>query len=218
MAEERFAGFSRAETLLIFDWDDTILPTTWLAEQGLLDSEGDEPSSEQQAAAAARLAQLASEVEKTLQVALSRGTVAVVTNAGEGWAELSCRAFMPSLEPLLQNMEVISARTCFEEAGQYAPTTWKCRAFAQKIAGFYGQRNWSTRQSVISLGDSMFEREALVWATSRMPDCRAKSLKFMERPSLEHVIEQHRLVAGCLSQVIDYDGPLDYEVDVNCCQ
>jgi len=203
-------GFTMAETLIIFDWDDTILPTSWLGEQGLLDSE--QPPSEEQAS---RLQLVAEEASATLRAARARGNVVVVTNAGEGWVELSCRMYMPALLPLVQNLEVISARTAYEEGGIYAPTDWKCRAFAQKLTNFYSTDHACyQRQNVISLGDSMYERKALMWATSCMPACRAKSLKFMERPTIERLAEQHQLVAGCLDQVIDYDGPLDYEVDM----
>eukprot|EP00386_Alphamonas_edax_P011765 GDKI01037048.1.p1 GENE.GDKI01037048.1~~GDKI01037048.1.p1 ORF type:complete len:359 (-),score=67.16 GDKI01037048.1:85-1161(-) len=130
-------------TLFIFDWDDTILPTSWLASLGVvLQTDGrmvkglpTEYEHELQA-----LGEIA---EKTLAEATKLGTVVFVTNAEAGWVELSCEAFMPCLlkffhppQDTTPAVRVLSARTAFEAVGVYNPFEWKALAFHSAIDHF----------------------------------------------------------------------------------
>jgi len=62
---------------------------------------------------------------------------------------------------------------------------------------------------VLSLGDSVHEREALIRATSALPNCRAKNMKFRDRPSVSELCKQHALVASCFERIVRHDGVLD---------
>lgn len=198
------------EILLIFDWDDTLFPTTWLRERGLLEEDAlITPEQDVQLQALANL------VAATLETAKRRGGVAIVTNAEQGWVELSCRAFMPSLQNHLEDVRIVSARANHEKHGLFAPTMWKCHAFAEVVAEFFSSPGDAgaaqQRRSIVALGDSEHEMEALKWVTTGT-ECHAKSLKFVERPCLEQLMAQHELVADFVDDVVDHDGNLDYEV------
>lgn len=197
------------ETLLIFDWDDTLCPTTWLNDQGLLLEESKYLCEEQRAC----LQSLTEGAIRMLRTAQMHGKVVIVTNACQGWVEMSCSKFMPLLFPLLQDIDIISARSTYEQHGVLAPTGWKSRAFAHEVQVFCGERNPSShRWNIISLGDSMYEQKALVWVTEGSANCQGKSLKFTESPGIEQLTQEHELVIGCLQEVVDYDGDLDLEV------
>lgn len=43
------------------------------------------------------------------------GKTYIVTNAAEGWVELSARRFMPKVNAELKDIEIISARTRYEK-------------------------------------------------------------------------------------------------------
>jgi phosphoglycolate phosphatase-like HAD superfamily hydrolase len=208
---DRLEELARRDCLIIFDWDDTLLTTTWLGEQGLLEEEEAVISPEIDA----QLQALADRVVVTLEAAKRRGSVAIVTNAEHGWVEVSCRAFLPSLEAHLAGVKVVSARGCHEENGLFAPTRWKCLAFGELVGEFYSVPGDTDeplrRRSVVSLGDSEHEMEALKWAATGV-ECHAKSLKFVQRPCLEDLVEEHELVAGLVDCVIDHAGNLDYEI------
>jgi hypothetical protein len=120
---------------------------------------------------------------------------------------------MPVVQAWLHGVEVISARAAYEQHGLFAPTTWKCRAFAEQMKLLNAHDSAAGCRSIISIGDSIHEREALLWATSGLADCWAKALKLVERPSLDRLIEQHELLSSCLDQVVDHDGPMDYEIE-----
>ncbi|CAE7840823.1 URA1, partial [Symbiodinium necroappetens] len=72
--------FSAEETLIIFDWDDTVMPSSWVMEEGL-SLEGEDFTPEQQA----KLSELARLATQTLTLAMRLGTVLLVTNAEHGW-------------------------------------------------------------------------------------------------------------------------------------
>lgn len=194
--------FSPKETLILFDWDDTLLPTTWIEQEGLLVAT---PTSEQ----ATQLQHLAERVDATLRAAKQRGKVTIITNAMHGWVEQSCSLFMPSLLHYLEEFEVISARSSFEHEAQY--TEWKCMAFAEQVKTFYGA-SCTQRRNVLSLGDALYEQRALHAVTQCVPNCYAKSLKFMERPQVEQLIDEHDIVVASLQNIVDIDGNLDLEV------
>ncbi|CAK0788407.1 unnamed protein product [Prorocentrum cordatum] len=199
------------ENLVIFEWDDTLFPTTWLGEQGLLDEDCViTPAQDAQLEALADLAAV------TLETAKRRGGVAIVTNAEQGWVEMSCEAIMPSLQPHLAGVTIVSARSRHERPGFFEPTRWKCLAFEELVREVYGAADPSgvaVRRNISSIGDSEYEMEALKWiATST--DCHAKCLKLVQQPCLEKLMEQHEQLARIVDEVVDYHGNLDYKIGV----
>jgi len=200
--------FEVAETLFIFDWDDTVLPSSWVNRQGLRLDAASTVTAEQHEV----LAQVAAEAAKTLRAARQHGTVVLVTNAERGWIELSCQKFLPTLMPLLESVKLVSARTTFQGAKCKSPLDWKLCAFDKEINNFFGEDTLldpSMRKNVFSLGDSIHEREALLRATSSLPNCRSKSLKFVERPDYSQICKQHELINSCFDKLVHHDGNLD---------
>eukprot|EP00401_Gymnodinium_catenatum_P053106 CAMPEP_0117531952 /NCGR_PEP_ID=MMETSP0784-20121206/39120_1 /TAXON_ID=39447 /ORGANISM="" /LENGTH=384 /DNA_ID=CAMNT_0005328335 /DNA_START=85 /DNA_END=1239 /DNA_ORIENTATION=+ len=201
-------GFTAEETILIFDWDDTVLPSTWVHSQGLRLDEESQPNLWQRE----QLDGVARAATETLTVAMQLGTVVLVTNAERGWIELSCRKFMPSLCPVIESLKLLSARSTYESPELQSPLDWKLLAFNREVREFYGHdraEEARVRKNVVSLGDSVHEREALLQVTAALPNCRSKSLKFVERPDISEICKQHALVTSCFEQIVHCDGNLD---------
>lgn len=205
--------FLLEQALIVLDWDDTVLPTTWLSRLGLLKDEDNIPSEEQQT----QLTILADRAAETIEAAEEQGRVVIITNAQEGWVQHSCLRFLPSLAPLLRRLPIISARTAFEPLGVNCPAEWKRRAFEQEVEAFLKMFPDGTVVSLVSIGDSSHERHALLKAVQRMPHCRAKSVRFAERPSIEQLIEEHDLMAGAMEDVAFHDGDLDMDIGMSVC-
>lgn len=109
------------------DYDDTLLASSWLAQNGLR-LDGTEPVPKE---AQEQLGLLAESAANLLKLAMQYGEVIIITNAETGWVELSAKKFMPSLLPLLMNVRVISARSTFES--MYAePSQWKVSCASQQ--------------------------------------------------------------------------------------
>eukprot|EP00931_Biecheleriopsis_adriatica_P009652 TRINITY_DN110714_c0_g1_i1.p1 TRINITY_DN110714_c0_g1~~TRINITY_DN110714_c0_g1_i1.p1 ORF type:complete len:353 (+),score=92.36 TRINITY_DN110714_c0_g1_i1:63-1121(+) len=205
---EKETRFFREETLIIFDWDDTVLPSSWVKNHGLRLDDGSRVEAWQRE----ELGQVARAAAQTLRAAKQLGTVVLITNAERGWIELSCNKFLPTLLPILEDIKLVSARTTYEGPEITSPVDWKVHAFKNEIDRFYARQTRlgaERRKNVLSLGDSIHEREALMRATAPMQDCRSKSVKFKEMPDIPEILKQHSLVASCFEQIVHHDANLD---------
>ena len=78
--------------LIILDWDDTILPSSWVVGEGLrLDEPAVLPTH-----IVAQLKPVEQKAVTLLRRACELGTVIVITNAETGWVELSAARFLPA--------------------------------------------------------------------------------------------------------------------------
>jgi len=100
---------------------------------------------------------------------------------------------------------------------EMAPQRWKEVAFEQEITGFYSRYAHQSWKNVISIGDSIFERDALRRVVLQRPQakkkCRTKTLKLFDDPEIAELIAQVKVVHDVLSMMVQYDGELDIEID-----
>jgi len=197
------------DTAIIFDWDDTLLASSFLSGKGYrLDNNLERPPELE-----AQLKELEQSVINVLTLALQYGPVHVVTNAETGWVQMSAAKFIPGVVPLLNSkVKVISARSTYEAMFPDAPLKWKFYAFQEKLASTFSEHK--AEKNVISFGDSYVEREAVRAVTKGLPRTRTKSVKFAERPSMEQLRRQIELVANCLQYIYSHDGDLDLQLTV----
>jgi len=203
------------DTVIIFDWDDTLLASSFLSSRGYrLDS--DMEKTPEHEAVEQQLKELESAVTTLLTMALSYGTVHVVTNAETGWVQLSAQKFMPGLVPILSKLNILSARSTFEPQHPDSPLRWKFFAFQEKLHNHFSgdYKSKGGKKNVISFGDSHVEREAVRAVTKSMTSTRCKSVKFAERPSTEQLRRQLELVTNCFHYIHQHDGDLDLQLTV----
>lgn len=194
------------DTTIIFDWDDTLLSSSWLATNNLrLDEPVNVPLE-----ACEHLDLLADSVINLLTRAKKFGRVIVITNAETGWVQLSCKKFMPRVLPFLGSLRILSARSSFEARFPESPSDWKIQAFHQEITAAYAHRRSDSHRNVISFGDSIHERLAIQKVTGGFgPSCKTKSIKFVERPTVEQLKRQVDLVTNCFEEIARHNGSLD---------
>jgi len=195
--------FSPEETIIIFDWDDTICPTTALNEDCTLEVGS---KSLQDLSVEARLT-----LEKAREVAAE---VVIVTNATEGWVESSCENWLPGLRPILDMLEFASARSTWEPTGITTPTGWKAAAFEEIIRRFYSRYWRQSWKNVIVIGDACYEHEALARVASLAPQgpskrCRAKSIRFASQPSAELLARELQMLRESFDDIVHYDDNLE---------
>jgi len=209
------AGFYDPEqTIILFDWDDTLCPSSACIESyGLADSEL-LPEGE----LAARLNNVALEAKALLQRASELAAqVVIVTNAGDGWVDSSCAAWLPELHPALANIEVVSARAKWEPCGVSSPTGWKTREFHTVIDRFYSRYENQSWKNVVAVGDAPYEHEALQRVLGENPEgyaenCRSKSVRFMQKPTIEELTLQIRALRDTIGGIVRNDGDLDIQI------
>ncbi len=175
----------RHNSLIIFDWDDTLLPTSFLAPRGIFE-ENNELSEKDNA----KIKKLEESVQKLLTMAVIKGDVFIITNAGNGWVKFSSEKYYPSVTEILKKIEVISARELFEEKYPNDSKRWKIETFLY----LKKRLNDDLITNIICLGDSVFEMEAGRILASKFIHAVIKTIKFREKPKPEELNKQLNLV------------------------
>ena len=119
-----------ANSLIVLDWDDTLLPTTQLT-----DNYGDyiTGGATLPPRIVAELATLQDVVVRFLDQVVLCGSTTVITNAMNGWVTLSGRLFVPRVLEALERhgIEVMYAREKHGNTGD--AEEWKMTAFASLV-------------------------------------------------------------------------------------
>jgi len=193
----------QTRTVIFLDWDDTLLCSSVLSDQGIkLDSDMEHATE-----LVSQLEELSDYVISVLNVAMTYGNVYIVTNGETGWVQLSAQKFLPSVVPLLEKLHVFSARSTFEPQFPDSPVKWKYHAFLESLSQEYSDSHCI--KNVLSFGDSNTEREAIRLVTKDLPNTRTKSIKFAERPTIEQLQRQLELVSNCLQYISNHEDDLD---------
>jgi len=184
----QFQFAERLQTVIVYDWDDTLFPTSFLFDSLRLDLAV--PLAQQRRLGARakevqrKLAKCENLAAKILQESYVAGQVVVVTLAVKGWVEQACRCFYPKVGELLRQLKirVVSARQEQTSNGKLNVSKglvkakcrseeeyWgllKGRAISKEIEQFYSQYEGQSWKNVISIGDSQFERYGLLAAST----------------------------------------------------
>ena len=173
-------------SLIIFDWDDTLLPTTFLTSNGgpledikLSDSDFQ------------RMKEIENHVYLILKESIEKGDVYIITNAGVNWVQFSANIFYPKISELLKKIKIISARMEYEKAFPGNSRQWKIEAFLNLLKDV----NNKLVTNIICIGDSLFEIEAGRILASKFSEAFIKTIKFRDAPKLDELLKQLKLVS-----------------------
>jgi uncharacterized protein (DUF1697 family) len=195
--------------LFLFDWDDTLLASSYLRGKGYrLDAEFQRTPEVEEG-----LRELEQSILDVLNTAMQLGNIVIVTNAENGWVQMSAQKFVPAAWPLLSKLKIISARSTYEQTHPNDPVQWKFCAFQENVQSAFGAESKVVKH-VVSFGDSQVEREAVRAVTRSVTSCRTKSVKFAESPSLRELVRELQLVTNCMTYVVTHDGDLDLQLSI----
>jgi len=211
-----------SETLIFFDWDDTLCPTSH-AERCPDWAKNGSPFGDAYFVA----------VTNALRTACSLGRVVIVTMASKGWVSMCIEKYMPSVKDILVefDIQVVEARTIATKrsireafSGRHEACHFlKTKAMATVLRHFYGSdgqgdmRSW---KHVLSVGDSEAERCAIQDLVFRhvqrdhhggWKDCRCKTILLERNPDLEKVIAELVTINKWLPTIVYHDGDLDLD-------
>jgi len=191
-----YPGAPGADTLIIFDWDDTLLCSSAL-NMGRW--------------SAAQLELLERTAEASLRMAMRLGDTVIVTNGNANWVQDSAARFLPGLRPLLDRMEVTSARADYEHHFPGDPIMWKRMAFKELLARRQREReeNFGPCKGSVNLiviGDSPAEIEAAYSSVKILSGTPlVKTVKLKECPSVPELIGQLKRVTQELGRIVRED-------------
>jgi len=179
----------KSQTAIIFDWDDTLLCTSYLS----LFNNRPLP-----AQASTQLIEIARSAKFLLELAMRCGQTFIITNAMCGWVEYSAAKWVPELLPTLQKVHILSARSKYEP---HFPDVhqWKIQAFLE----VQQQLDSEVVTNLLSVGDSDFEMEAVHIMGSKFAEALVKTVKFRENPNPEDLRKELLLVSAKFERIVE---------------
>lgn len=203
---------SLASNLVIFDYDDTILPTFSLAcsQRHVLGNQLIDPEMIRD-----ELDQLNQVVLFNLNNVIKVATLVIVTNASSEWLTQSCERYLPNVAAFFaeHNIRIISARDRFENS-LLAQMHWKYFIFIDLIEELFIEHlKHGEAFTVCSIGDGAEEREACLKLASIFKDQKwvFKNLKLLTQPTISYLIQQHVLLSK------SFEGFFDLKTSADLC-
>lgn len=211
----------KAQTIIIFDWDDTLCPSTWLHQL-------DYSLPSENAGAAKKLESLAHKVVNLLSLASVLGQVVIVTNAKRPWVKTMCNRHMPGLKEILEQITVIYALEGVRmpnpvpqdpEAFKRVFTTTKVQAMRNAVTSFYSRYPNQSWKNIVSVGDAWFEHNAVRQVAQERPAhtsgklCRTKVVKLVSAPAIELVEKEVQLLTLLMLKIVEKDGDVYIDFD-----
>lgn len=209
------------QTIIILDWDDTLCPSTHLRQHATFDNKGrfalklDHKTRNE-------LNMLADQVLPLISTVMQMGKVIIVTNAKRPWVTISCNNFLPAVKeylkhiPIIYALELVKSGHSKESTGKNLLTETKACAMKAAVSEFYSRYPRQSWKNIISIGDALFEHDAIRQVVGERPKkegCRTKTVKLIENPTVAGMIVQLSLVKSWMQKIVHIDG--DISVDLS---
>jgi hypothetical protein len=199
------------KSLIIFDWDDTLYPTTiviyqnnWIKNQSIIPEKIKKSFSI-----------LEFHILALLDNAKKYGEVLIITNSQPGWVKDSCK-LMPKLLQVLDTIQIISAQHEWIHLHPNRPDMWKKNAFLKLINDFI---NFDPNLIVnlICIGDSIHEHDASKYSsyiinTSSSNNVYVKNIIFESSPSINQLINEIYYTNLLFDVIINEDKSLEFPI------
>lgn len=194
------------DNLILFDWDDTLFPKTFLTtlphnlirmdfETGrisLLKVREPELHNE--------LHLLDSVASKNLIYARTLGTVKIVTHSSKNMVIGSCGKYMPLLENILheENIEILSTYDEHKHNELLQQRVYKTLTFSRLVTDLS-----QSYKQVVSIGDGKAEERAVEGLEGLLPKNKLKFVKFKPKPDVSDLVEQLAVLTDVLDLIIN---------------
>jgi len=182
----------KSQTVTIFDWDDTLLCTSFLVQSEAYDR----PLTSEMYEVLRGLEKRSTQI---LELALKLGQTYIITNAMEGWVEQSAAKYVPGMMSVLQKVPIISARSKYEASYPRNVSMWKINAFQD----LQRELDLPIITNLISVGDAKYEMDAAMIMGKDFSECFIKTIKLRDNPSPEELLRQLDLVTQNFEQIVN---------------
>jgi len=237
------APISQDESVIIFDWDDTLCPTFWITRVmscGLNHIELDDRNindpklitvlkakkdlASPDSKFRAQLQAHSRIVEAVLRTARSLGQVRIVTLGSQPWFEYSAVFFAGlDIPALLKELDIEVYFATYPQnlpEGMNVKVAAKTNVMAECLTKHYGIA--SVRWNTFSIGDQPEERDALKLCCESCPHRRkkrpiCKSLLLDTEPMLQDLTDSLERLAPALPRLVSHDRDADWTLDTARC-
>eukprot|EP01067_Filipodium_phascolosomae_P009266 Filipodium_phascolosomae@DN821_c0_g1_i1.p1 len=197
-------------TLIILDWDDTLFPSSVLGDKVHQHSWRLQEVPELYST----MLSYDNQVRSTLISLAKWGTLVVITNATNPWVDDSAKRFMPRTMEVFQslNVKTVYAGTSFEDC----PVPLRKRAaFQYEISAFQPGNTSQSCKNVISIGDAIFELDALQYCRENLPSVVGKSVTFSKGPDVGTLHMQLKRLEQTMHWLVPHTDHLDLDIMTN---
>ena len=195
-------SISKKNTLIILDWDDTLFPTSWMKNNDMMINNNIDISSEHRNI----IKILDNRLYTLLNTCLKYGDPIIVTNAMTLWITKSSN-ILPKTSIVLNRIKVFSAREIALNRNKNEQLeNWKKYTFRLLYNGNYKNYN-----NIISIGDAIYEYEALVNIGVSDNSGRKiyKTVKLLDEPTIYELCEQLSVLTNKMQSVCNNKNNLD---------
>jgi hypothetical protein len=183
-------------TIIILDWDDTLFPTNWVNKNKInLKSMIDYKYIKQ-------FTILDKLLFKLLTKLINIGRVIIITNAMVSWVHLTCNHLPETYDLIVKNIDIISARSYYQNEFPDNIYKWKNMTFKSIINKYLIDNKIN---NIISIGDADYEYKALIelyyWDYILNNKKYLKSIKFIKAPSYNELLDQLNTVYQNINKI-----------------
>jgi hypothetical protein len=176
-------GQTKYQTITIYDWDDTLLCTSFLGDIGFVDISKD---------IYFIFEKIDENVVLLLEKSLEYGDTYIITNSADGWVLYSSKKFLPKTYELITSgkISIISARTLYESCFPGDPNRWKVESFIGLSKKYLANVN----TNLVCLGDSHIEIDAAHILGTEFENPLIKTIKLKSFSGVEELFKQQQLI------------------------
>ena len=195
---------TKDNTLIIFDWDDTLFPTSWIVSNNI---DLTDPNTRSEYVFIFKM--LDNCVSKLLTKVLNLGNVIIITNAMPEWVYLSCSVLVETQE-LIKKIKIVSSRKNYQNKTDM--NNWKLYTFLDEFNIITNNNNI---KNIISIGDATYEYNALINLYKQQKnyyDRLLKSVQFVRSPTNELLMNEIKLLNESIKNICHNCEHLDLEM------
>ncbi len=190
-----------SNNLVILDWDNTLFPTTWINENNIDLNNLDIKKK--------YFLKLDNLISILFLEIIKYSDIMIITNALPEWITICTNKVLPKTKKILKqyNIKIISARKNYKKISNNI-NDWKKFAFIDEI-------NFEIN-NIISIGDDLYEYNALINLDSNNNNKFLKSIKFIYKPTILNLYSQINILIYNIKKIIFTKNHLDllYHVDI----
>lgn len=201
--------YSRSESieypsLILLDFDDTLFPTTWFQ------SKSETAYTEEELNDINDYLRTVNTFISSLKTKTAiEDDIIIFTNAESDWVKFAFDQIRVAIPEQLRNCPVISAR-------EYSVGTRLTVDYYKSYALRVYHDEFDIFNHIISIGDSIYERDAVINLKSHKKHLRIKTIKFVERPTIRQLINQLKYMTDYFDMIykasVDLDGMISIHI------
>jgi len=217
--------------ITFLDYDNTILCSYYLQKQGfkfstLSDNKNVEKIQQE-------LSALSDKLIDMIKIIKKHSKLFIVTNAETGWAEYTLEKLLPNVFKEIDGIvDIVSARTKYEPEFPDNPVMWKKSVMMDIISDVENEAFCTiveeadeylddqeflrliSKSTVMSIGDSLDERLALLECGKKRPDLLLKSLKLIDNPTCIQLTSEIDAISSSLAEIYASQNTVDLQLNI----